>query len=179
MQRGRAFHRLLPGFEARLRERFPKSIFSTSPATTRSSPCPHGGVRRLGPAGPGRLSGNLRRTSETLDPGIYQVVVEYTEESVGRLAHRLGRNPLSGGSQRHAFRPRPSAGRPAGARRGRSPRPLHRLHRSGRRGPGHPHRRLTEGSLVQFGWGSKASHPSRRNRHEQRHRPKPSPRTRN
>jgi cyanophycin synthetase len=29
------------------------------------------------------------RTTATLEPGIYQVVVEYSEESVGRLAFEL------------------------------------------------------------------------------------------
>jgi hypothetical protein len=59
----------------------------------------------------------------------------------------------------------------ARARRGRAPRPSTGsiVHAAAARGI--PFRRLTEGSLVQFGWGSQAApHPGRRGRPHQRHR---------
>ncbi len=70
------------------------------------------------------------RTAATLEHGVYQVVVEYSEEAVGRLAFDLRhaahrRPPLT------RARLRPGRGRwpPARARRGRAPGPQHRLHR--------------------------------------------------
>ncbi|GAB3362830.1 MULTISPECIES: cyanophycin synthetase [Giesbergeria] len=95
------------------------------------------------------------RTASTIDPGVYQVIVEYTEEAVGRKAFEqaqaLIEAALSGGQ---------FDGVAAVAE-------LRELDEDERLGPstgaiveaavarGIPYRRLTQGSLVQFGWGSK------------------------
>lgn len=95
------------------------------------------------------------RTAATVDAGVYQVIVEYTEEAVGRQAfdhaQALIEAALHGGS---------FDGAAAVAQ-------LRELDEDERLGPstgaivdaavarGIPYRRLTQGSLVQFGWGSK------------------------
>ncbi len=94
------------------------------------------------------------RTTPTEVPGTYQVAVQYTEEAVGRLAfthaEALCRAALDGS-------PFDCAAALAA---------LHELDEDERLGPstgaivhaaqarGIPIRRLTQGSLVQFGWGS-------------------------
>jgi cyanophycin synthetase len=95
------------------------------------------------------------RTAETIEPGVFQVVVEFSEESVGRLAMDLAEQLC-----RAALEDKPFALADA----------LHRLHELDedlRLGPSTgaivnaavarniPYRRLTQGSMVQFGWGSK------------------------
>jgi len=97
----------------------------------------------------------FRRTATTVDPGVYQVVVEYTEEAVGRLAFDLAQELCHA-----ALRDTPFDLASALAR-------LRELDEDQRLGPstgaivqaavarGIPVRRLTEGSLVQFGWGSR------------------------
>ena len=95
------------------------------------------------------------RTAATPEPGIYQVIVEYTEEAVGRQAfdsaQALITAALNGGSfdcdavvaslreldEEERLGPSTGAIVEAAAARGI------------------PWRRLTQGSLVQFGWGSK------------------------
>ena len=95
------------------------------------------------------------RTAATHDAGVYQVIVEYTEEAVGRQAfadaQALIQAALDGGSfDSNAVvaslreldedeRLGPSTGAIVEAAAAR----------------GIPWRRLTQGSLVQFGWGSK------------------------
>ena len=146
----------MPGLEPALRRRFPGI----------------GSLRPLGYAGAITLAHVLEaatlslqaqagcpvtfsRTTATMEPGIYQVVVEYTEEEVGRQALDLAMQLIDAA---------------------RSDRPfdldaaLHQLRETDediRLGPstgsivqaavarGIPYRRLTSGSLVQFGWGSK------------------------
>ncbi len=95
------------------------------------------------------------RTSQTVEPGIFQVVVEYSEEEVGRLAFSIARELIEAAL----------AGQPfdvdAAIKR------LRETDEDVRLGPstgsivaaavarGIPYRRLTQGSLVQFGWGSR------------------------
>jgi cyanophycin synthetase len=96
------------------------------------------------------------RTTATVDAGVYQVVVEYSEEKVGRLAleaaetlirRALGEDVLFDcDATLHALRELdedirlgPSTGSIVNAGIAR----------------GIPYRRLTSGSLVQFGWGSR------------------------
>ena len=86
---------------------------------------------------------------------MFQVVVEYTEEKVGRLAFEEALRLLAAAAEGHAF---DSAAALAA---------LRALDEDIRLGPstgaivnaavqrGIPFRRLTEGSLVQFGWGSR------------------------
>jgi cyanophycin synthetase len=90
----------------------------------------------------------------TVEAGTYQVVVEYSEEAVGRLAFRTGAGPDPRGPARHRLRRR-SRDRPAARpRRRRAPGPQHRLHRRCRRRARHSLPPPDQGSLVQFGWGS-------------------------
>jgi len=95
------------------------------------------------------------RTAVTFEPGTYQVVVEYSEEAVGRLALEMAQALVQAALQEAAF------DLPAAIAR------LRELDEDERLGPstgaivdaavarGIPYRRLTRGSLVQFGWGSR------------------------
>ena len=146
----------LTGFEVRLRALFPDI----------------GILRDSGPAGPVSLAHVLEavafelqayagcpvtfsRTSATLEAGIYQVVVEYSEEMVGRLALELAQALVHAALQDGAFDVQAAIGR------------LRDLDEDERMGPSTgaivdaalardiPFRRLTKGSMVQFGWGSR------------------------
>ncbi len=95
------------------------------------------------------------RTSATIDRGIYQVIVEYSEEAVGRLAFKTAAELIDAARHDQSFdadaailllretdedqRLGPSTGAIVEAAEAR----------------GIPWRRLTEGSMVQFGWGSR------------------------
>ncbi|MBI5618725.1 MAG: cyanophycin synthetase [Gammaproteobacteria bacterium] len=95
------------------------------------------------------------RTTPTIEPGVFQVVVEYTEEAVGRLAFEIAEALCAAARQDTAFDLQGAVTR------------LRELDEELRLGPstgsivqaatarGIPFRRLTEGSLVQFGWGSR------------------------
>lgn len=151
----RAFSHM-PGFEARIRARFPQI----------------GPMRPIGYEGELAIAHALQyaalnlqaqagcpvsfsRTAPTTDPGIYQVVVEFTEEAVGRLALDLA------GKLCIAARDDQSFDLDAALKA------LRDLDEDERLGPSTgsivkaaidrdiPWRRLTRGSLVQFGWGSK------------------------
>lgn len=143
-------------FEARLRERFPLI----------------GAIRPIGFVGDVPLAQALQfaalrlqaqagcpvtfsRTVATKEAGLFQVVFEYTEEAVGRLALELAETLCRAALADRPFdlesainqlrtldediRLGPSTGAIADAARAR----------------GIPIRRLTDGSLVQFGWGSR------------------------
>ena len=95
------------------------------------------------------------RTTPTEVAGTYQVAVEYTEEAVGRLALELAEKLCQAALSGQAF--------DLGAALAQ----LHELDEDDRLGPSTgsivdaavarniPFRRLTQGSLVQFGWGAK------------------------
>lgn len=146
----------LPGFEARIRARFPLI----------------GAMRPIGYEGEIAVAHALQfatlnlqaqagcpvsfsRTAPTTEPGLYQVVVEYTEEAVGRRALELAEALC-----RAALADAPFDLDAAIAE-------LRELDEDERLGPSTgsivnaaiardiPYRRLTRGSLVQFGWGSK------------------------
>lgn len=146
----------LAGFEPRLRALFPGI----------------GVLRDTGPAGPVSLAHVLEaaalelqaaagcpitfsRTSATLEPGTYQVVVEYSEEAVGRLAFELAQALVHAALREAPFDLQAAITR------------LRNLDEDERMGPstgaivdaavarGIPYRRLTKGSMVQFGWGSR------------------------
>ena len=146
----------LPGFEARLRERFPEIDFLNVTGHDEVISLAHTvEFAALGLQAQAGCPVTFSRTSETLDPGIYQVVVEYTEESVGRLAIALAETLCQAALNDTPF----DLGRALAA--------LRELDEDDRLGPSTgsivqaavardiPYRRLTEGSLVQFGWGSK------------------------
>ncbi len=89
------------------------------------------------------------------EPGVFQVVVEYTEEKVGLLAFEQAQRLLAAAAADAPFDTEAVVAE------------LRALDEDIRLGPstgavveaalrrGIPHRRLTEGSLVQFGWGAK------------------------
>ena len=80
----------IPGFETRLRERFPE-ISLLQPALNGDA---HSMAQilefaTLGLQAQAGCPVTFSRTAQTVEPGIYQVVVEYSEEEVGRLALEL------------------------------------------------------------------------------------------
>ena len=142
---------LLAGFEDRLRERFPQiGPFHPGDAMVAALE-----LAALGLQAEAGCPVAFSRSVATLETGVYQVVIEYTEEAVGRLAIELAHELCIAA---HDDQPFDLAG--ALAR-------LRELDEEVRLGPstgaivaaaatrGIPFRRLTQGSLVQFGWGSK------------------------
>ena len=95
------------------------------------------------------------RTTATTDAGVYQVVVEYSEEAVGRKAFEYAQQLIKAAQGEGSFDADTVIAE------------LRELDEDERLGPstgsivdaavarGIPYRRLTRGSLVQFGWGSK------------------------
>ena len=95
------------------------------------------------------------RTTSTNEKGLYQVAVEYSEEEVGCLAIKLARDLCAAAACHGEFDVEAAIDQ------------LRGLDEDIRLGPstgsivnaaiarGIPYRRLTEGSLVQLGWGSK------------------------
>ena len=95
------------------------------------------------------------RVASTIEPGVFQVVVEYSEEEVGRLAMELAQTLVRAALDDAPFDLADALGR------------LRELDEDVRLGPSTgsivnaavarniPYRRLTQGSMVQFGWGSK------------------------
>jgi cyanophycin synthetase len=98
---------------------------------------------------------SFSRTTPTPEPGVYQVVVQYTEEAVARLALDLAEKLCQAAIAGIGFDLEAAIAQ------------LHELDEDVRMGPstgaivdtamarGIPVRRLTDGSLVQFGWGAK------------------------
>ena len=145
-----------PGLEARLRDRFP-AIAPFQP-TGHNDQVALAHVLELAALGLQAQAGcpvTFSRTTKTLEPGIYQVVVEYSEEAVGRLALDLALKLFIASRDDAPFdldaaltalrdldedvRLGPSTGAIVSAAVARNI----------------PFRRLTDGSLVMFGWGSK------------------------
>ena len=95
------------------------------------------------------------RTTATIDPGVYQVVVEYSEEAVGRQAFEDAQRLINAALGQGDFDAEAAIA------------DLRELDEDERLGPSTgaivdaavardiPFRRLTRGSLVQFGWGSR------------------------
>jgi cyanophycin synthetase len=146
----------LPGFEERLRERFPEIGFMNASGHYKAVPMAR--VLEFAVLGLQAQAGcpvTFSRTSETINSGTYQVVVEYSEEDVGRLAFTLAEQLIKAALENKPF------DRAAALER------LKKLDERVRLGPstasiveaavsrGIPFRRLTQGSLVQLGWGSK------------------------
>jgi cyanophycin synthetase len=146
----------LPGFETRLLTRFAQ-IGQLAPDGN-EEPVPLAQVLELAALALQAQAGcpvTFSRTTATIEPGIYQVVVEYTEEAVGRLALKLAQELC-----RAALEDAPFDLEGALAS-------LRELDEDVRLGPSTgaivqaalarniPYRRLTEGSLVMFGWGSR------------------------
>lgn len=146
----------LPGFEPRVRSLFPAI----------------GALRPSGYVGPVSLAHVLEsaalalqaqagcpvtfsHTAATLEDGVYQTVVEYSEEAVGRLALELAQVLIHAALHETGFDMEAAIAQ------------LRDLDEDERIGPstgaivdaavarGIPYKRLTKGSLVQFGWGSR------------------------
>jgi cyanophycin synthetase len=94
------------------------------------------------------------RTTATEETGVYQVVAQYTEEAVGRMAFSWAEKLCQAAHNQTPFDLHQALAE------------LHDLDEAVRLGPstgaivdaaiarGIPYRRLTQGSMVQFGWGS-------------------------
>ena len=146
----------LPGFEARLRARFPG--IGAVPAGAQRGDISLAHVLETATLALQAQAGcpvTFSRTSATLEAGVYQVVVEYSEEDVGRLALELAEQLVQATLSGEAFDVTAAIAR------------LREIDEDVRLGPstgaivsaavarGIPYRRLTQGSLVQFGWGSR------------------------
>jgi cyanophycin synthetase len=146
----------IPGYEERLRNLFPEMGYLEADGHLGSISVAH--ALELAALGLQACAGcpvTFSRTSNTLEKGTYQVVVEYTEEKVGRLAFDLAVELCRAAEIDGQFDLASALTR------------LQELDEDVRLGPstgsivqaavarGIPFRRLTEGSLVQFGWGSK------------------------
>ncbi len=142
-----------PGFEARLRELFPSigALQSVSGTVSLAHVLEAAALQLQKEAG---CLVSFSRTQATVEPGVYQVVAEYGEEAVGRLAFEFAQALIAaaldpqGHFDTHAAIARlretdedvrlgPSTGSIVQAAAARNI----------------PWRRLTGGSLVQFGWG--------------------------
>ena len=146
----------LPNFEVRLRERFP-ALGDLIPADHLDTVSMAHALEfaALGLQAQAGCPVTFSRTAQAVEAGIYQVVVEYTEEEVGRLAFERAEQLCLAAINDTPFdldailkelrdldediRLGPSTGAIVSAAMAR----------------GIPYRRLTQGSLVQFGWGSK------------------------
>lgn len=146
----------LPGFEDRLRALFPE--LSILQPTGHNDAVPMAHVFELTALGLQAQAGcpvTFSRTTQTLEDGIYQVVVEYSEEQVGRLALELAEKLIKAALLNEEFDLTAALEQ------------LRELDEDVRLGPSTgaivnaavarniPYRRLTEGSLVVFGWGSR------------------------
>ena len=146
----------IDGFEMRLRERFPDIALLQPGHNGQGYSMAH--ILEFAALGLQAQAGcpvTFSRTAQTVEEGIYQVVVEYSEEEVGRLALEFAQalcraavddTPFDVADALHQLRELdedvrlgPSTGSIVYAAVAR----------------GIPYRRLTKGSLVQFGWGSK------------------------
>ena len=146
----------LHGFETRLRARFPE-ISSFQP-TGHEDTVPLARVLELATLGLQAQAGcpvTFSCTKPTLEAGVFQVVVEYSEEAVGRLALELAQSLCQSALDDTLFdlasvlhqlreldedvRLGPSTGSVVNAALARNI----------------PYSRMTDGSMVRFGWGSK------------------------
>ena len=143
----------MPDFEPRMRARFPDIKF-LEPATGQPFSLAHAlesaALCLQAQAG---CPVTFSRSVATVEAGTYQVVVEYTEEDVGRLAFDLAEKLITSAIDNTPFDLDAAL------------KELRDLDEDIRLGPstgsivyagvarGIPYRRLTEGSMVQFGWG--------------------------
>lgn len=147
----------IAGFEKRLRERFPEIAY-LRPARHNDQSVTMAHALEFSALGLQAQAGcpvTFSRTTPTTETGIYQVVVEYSEEEVGRLAFGLAMELCQAAVDDGPFDLEEALRR------------LRELDEEVRLGPSTasivhaaaarniPYRRLTKGSLVQFGWGSK------------------------
>ena len=144
------------GFEGRLRARFPE--LSPLQPTGNDDTTPMANVLALIALELQAQAGcpvTFHRTTPTLEKAVYQVVVEYSEEAVGRLALELAEALCLAAQNDTPFDLQPALER------------LRELDEDVRLGPSTgaiaeaavarniPYRRMTQGSMIMFGWGSK------------------------
>ncbi len=146
----------LPQFESRLRARFPQlglmRLGSHNEVISIAHVVEHVVLGLQAQAG---CPVTFSRTVKTFEEGVYQVVVEYSEEAVGRLAFDLALQLMEAARKDEAFNLADALQQ------------LSTLDEDVRLGPSTgsivqaaverniPYRRMTEGSMVQFGWGSR------------------------
>ncbi|AZS78348.1 cyanophycin synthetase [Achromobacter sp. MY14] len=146
----------LPEFEARLRARLPQIGLMRPEGHQEAVSIAH--VLQIAALTMQAHAGcpvTFGRTSATIEPGVFQVVVEYSEEAVGLLAMELAQQLVRAALDDTPFDLADALKR------------LRDLDEDVRLGPSTgsivnaavarniPYRRLTQGSMVQFGWGSK------------------------
>ena len=146
----------LPGFETRLRARFPELDLLRPLNNGQSYSMAHAlACAALSLQSQAGCAVSFYRTSATIEPGVFQVIVEYSEEDVGRMAFDLAQDLCLAAMDDTPFDLADALAR------------LRELNEDVRLGPSTgaivlaaivrsiPYRRLTQGSLVQFGWGSR------------------------
>jgi len=146
----------LPDFEARLRARLPQTGLLRPEGHQGAVSIAH--VLQIVALTMQAHAGcpvTFGRTASTIEPGVFQVVVEYSEEEVGKLAMELAQVLVRAALDDTQFDLADALKR------------LRELDEDVRLGPSTgsivnaatarniPYRRLTQGSMVQFGWGSK------------------------
>ncbi len=146
----------IPDFESRLRALFPE--IGPLQATGHDDAIPLARVFELAALALQAQAGcpvTFSRTTQTLEAGIFQVVVEYSEEDVGRMAFEFAEKLCNAALTNTNFDLTSALYE------------LRELDEDLRLGPSTgsivyaavarniPYRRLTSGSLVTFGWGSK------------------------
>lgn len=146
----------LPDFEARLRARLPQTGLLRPEGHQGAVSIAH--VLQIVALTLQAYAGcpvTFGRASSTIEPGVFQVVVEYSEEEVGRLAMDLAQQLVQAALDDTPFDLADALKR------------LRELDEDVRLGPSTgaivnaatarniPYRRLTQGSMVQFGWGSR------------------------
>ncbi|HNQ09742.1 MAG TPA: cyanophycin synthetase [Giesbergeria sp.] len=146
----------IDGFEARLRALFPAiGVLQPQGGETDLSLAHVLQAAALALQAQAGCPVSFARTTPTVDAGVFLVVVEYTEEEVGREAFQYARQLVQAALDGNSFNTEAAISR------------LRDLDEDVRLGPstgaivqaavdrGIPYRRLTQGSLVQLGWGSK------------------------
>jgi cyanophycin synthetase len=146
----------IPQFETKIRERFPQLGSMRRGGLTEPLSLAHALEHAaLGLQAQAGCPVTFSRTVQTIDDGVYQVVVEYIEEVVGRMAFDFGFALIQATLNDAPFDLAAALSE------------LEALYEDVRLGPSTgsivdaavqrniPFRRMTEGSMVQFGWGSK------------------------
>lgn len=146
----------IDGFEARLRERFPEiGVLQLMGHTGAVSMAHVLEVASLALQAQSGCPVTFSRTAVTQDSNVFQVIIQYTEEEVGRRALELAEQLCQAAVENKPFDLAAAIAE------------LKDLDEDVRLGPSTgaivdaavardiPYRRLTQGSLVQFGWGSR------------------------
>jgi len=146
----------IPGFESRLRARFPEIGALQTAGHEEAISMAHAlELAALGLQAHAGCPVTFSRTARTFEKGVYQAIVEYSEEEAGRLALEFAEALCRAAAEDKPFDLADALAR------------LRELDEDVRLGPstgaivqaalarGIPYRRLTKGSLVQFGWGSR------------------------